>query len=164
LAIKPSHKEAGFTLVEILCVLALLGLTAGLVVLNLPKPAPVFKSEVQGVATLINLAARESVIDGKSRGLDLTTGGIDILQYDGEWVADRQFNFESVYGLDLLVEDQSIDLVKREKLKEKSELPPLIYLDATGTMTPFILEINGREESFSLSPDSRGRIVIENVL
>jgi len=67
LAIERPHKEAGFTLVEVLCVLALLGLTTGLVVLNLPKPAPAFEKEATGVTTLLNLAARESVIDGKSR-------------------------------------------------------------------------------------------------
>jgi len=89
LAVTPAHKEAGFTLVEILCVLALLGLTAGLVVLNLPKPAPAFKVEAQNLATLMNVAARQTVIDGKVRGIDLTTGRIDIFQYDGEWVADE---------------------------------------------------------------------------
>jgi len=73
LAVKRAHKEAGFTLVEILCVLALLGLTAGLVVLNLPKPAPAFKVEAQNLATLMNVAARQSIIDGKVRGIDLTT-------------------------------------------------------------------------------------------
>lgn len=161
MAIRRAHKEAGFTLVEILCVLALLGLTAGLVVLNLPKPAPAFKTEVQSVATLLNLAARQSVIDGKSRGIDLTNGRIDILQYDGEWVVDQQRDFTNIYGLELWVEEQPIDLADREKRKEKADLPPLIYFDATGNVTPFTLELNGREESYTLSPDARGRVVVE---
>jgi type II secretion system protein H len=161
LAVKRAHKEAGFTLVEILCVLALLGLTAGLVVLNLPKPAPAFKTDVQSVVTLLNLSARQSVIDGKSRAIDLTTGRIDILYYDGEWVADHQRDFTNVYGLNLTVEDQPIDLADRDKRREKAELPPLIYFDATGNVTPFELEINGRAESYILSPDARGRIILE---
>lgn len=162
MAVKRAHKEAGFTLVEILCVLALLGLTAGLVVLNLPKPAPAFKVEAQNLATLMNVAARQSVIDGKIRGIDLTTGRIDIFQYDGEWVADKGRDLTNISGLNLIVEDQPIDLTQRNKLKEKSDLPPLIYFDATGNVTPFTLELNGREESYNLSPDARGRIILES--
>ena len=167
MAVAPSHKaekrikEAGFTLVEVLCVLALLGLTAGLVVLNLPKPAPPFRGEVQSVTTLLNLAARQSVIDGKSRGIDISTGRLDILEYDGEWVSDRQQDFQDVYNMALVVGGVEIDLKAREKKKEKSDLPPLIYFDATGNVTPFSLSLEGREESFTLAPDVRGRIVME---
>ena len=161
MAVAPLHKDAGFTLVEILCVLALLGLTAGLVVLNLPKPAPPFRTEVQSVTTLLNLAARQSIIDGKSRGIDMTAGRLDIFAYDGEWVSDRQQDFTDIYGVELTVEGAEIDLAAREKKKEKSDLPPLIYFDATGNVTPFILSLEGREESFILSPDPRGRIVME---
>lgn len=166
MAVTPFYKrsarnDAGFTLVEVLCVLALLGLTAGLVVLNLPKPAPAFRTEVQSLTTLLNLAARQSVIDGKSRGIDLSTRQISILEYDGEWVEDRQRDFSDIYGLELAVEGQEIDLSVREKKKEKTDLPPLIYFDATGNVTPFSLSLDGREESYTLSPDARGRIVME---
>ncbi len=161
MAVAAPYNEAGFTLVEILCVLALLGLTAGLVVLNLPKPAPPFRTEVQSVTTLLNLAARQSVIDGKSRGIDVSAAYLDILEYDGEWVSDRQQKFSDIYGIDLIVEGQEIDINARERKKEKTELPPLIYFDATGNVTPFNLSLEGRDESFTLSPDARGRIVME---
>ena len=156
-------KQAGFTLVEVLCVLALLGLTAGLVVLNLPKPAPPFRTEVQSVTTLLNLAARQSVIDGKSRGIDMTSGQLNILLYNGEWVPDREQDFTDIRDIQLVVEGQDIDLPNREKKKEKADLPPLIYFDATGNVTPFTLSLSGREESFTLAPDPRGRIVMEAV-
>ena len=163
MAVKHPYSEAGFTLVEVLCVLALLGLTAGLVVLNLPKPAPPFRTEVTAAASLLNLAARESVIDGKSRGVELSTSSLEILVYDGEWVSEGQRDFDHVYGLDVTVEQQPIDLAARAKKKESAEveLPPLIYFDATGNVTPFTVSISGREESFTLTPDPRGRIVME---
>ena len=154
-------KQAGFTLVEVLCVLALLGLTAGLVVLNLPKPAPPFRTDVQSLTTLLNLAARQSIIDGKSRGIDITTGQLDILQYDGEWISDRAQAFPDAYDIALFVEGAEIDLNARQKKKEKSDLAPLIYFDATGNVTSFTLSLEGREESFVLAPDARGRIVME---
>lgn len=160
MAVVTADKEAGFTLVEILCVLALLGLTAGLVVLNLPKPAPPFQQEVRGVTTVLNLAGRASIIDGKSRGVDITTGDLEVLLYDGEWISDTQHEFANLHGLSLIVEQQSIDLTARTKLKENSVLPPLIYFDATGNVTPFTLSLNGRDESFVLESDARGRITM----
>ncbi len=157
-------KEAGFTLVEILCVLALLGLTTGLVVLNLPNPAPPFKKEVTSVATLLNVAARESVIDGKSRGVDFTTGGLEISRYDGEWVAEQSHAFSHISGLNLTVEQQDIDLADRTRSKAKKDgkLPPLIYFDATGNVTSFTLSLDGRDERFTIEPDARGRIFSES--
>ena len=161
--LEPKDKEAGFTLVEILCVLALLGLTAGLVVLNLPKPAPPFEAEVTGVTTILNLAARESVIDGKSRGVDFTTSGIEILRYEGEWIPEADHAFSNISGLGLTVEQQEIDLVDRtrSKAKENEDLPPLVYFDATGNVTPFTLSFDGRDESLTLAPNARGRIILE---
>jgi len=155
---RPKWHEAGFTLVEILCVLALLGLTAGLVVLNLPKAPPPIRAEVQALVTMLNLTARESVIDGHVRGLDVQSGGVEMFRYDGEWVSEARRDFTDVFGVELKVEGQNIDLKARTKSKE--DLPPLIEFDATGNVTTFILAVSGREESFVLSPDPRGRIVI----
>lgn len=115
------------------------------------------------MTTLLNLAAHQSVIDGKSRGIDLTTSQLNILEYDGEWRVEHQQDFTDIYGMNLAVEGQPIDLTDREKKKEKTDLPPLIYFDATGNVTPFTLSLNGSEESFTLSPDARGRIVMEAV-
>jgi len=152
--------EAGFTLVEVLCVLALLGLTAGLVVVNLPKPAPPLKAEMQQVTGLLNLAVRQSVIDGKSRGLDVGRNQLEIFEYDGEWILEHQHDLD-VSGIDLVVEGQNIDLRLRDKKKETAELSPLVYFDAVGNVTPFRLSIEGDEESYHLEPDERGRLALE---
>ena len=168
MAVTAKHSEAGFTLVEILCVLALLGLTAGLVVLNLPKPSPPFKAEITGAASLLNLAARESVIDGKTRGVDFTASSLEILKYDGEWVSEFQQDFTYVSGLEVMVDQSDIDLADRAKKKAKAAarddaetLPPLIYFDATGNVTPFIISVRGNDERFTIEPDMRGRIILE---
>ena len=170
MAVTSANSEAGFTLVEILCVLALLGLTAGLVVLNLPKPPPPFKTEITSATSLLNLVARESVIDGKTRGLEISSSGLEILTYDGQWVSEGQRNFEHVFGLELLVEQQPIDLTERQRKKEKADddksetaLTPLIYFDATGNVTPFTISVRGEGETFSLAPNPRGRIIMESV-
>jgi len=157
LAVSCPHKEAGFTLVEVLCVLALLGLTAGLVILNLPKPEPSFQTEVKALTTTLNLAARQSVIDGKTRGLDMDREGIEVFVYDGAWVSEKRGDFVGVYGLELDIEGQTIDFNDRAKSKKK--LPPFIHFDATGTITPFELSLLGNDQAYEISPDPRGQII-----
>lgn len=169
MAVKTAKQDSGFTLVEVLCVLALLGLTAGLVVLNLPRPTPPLKTEVLGAATLLNLAARQSVIDGKSRGVDFTTEGLEIYRYDGDWVSEEKREFSYISRINISIENQEVDLVGRTKKKEQSEdseeddIAPLIHFDATGNVTLFKLSLDGIEESFTLIPDPRGRVVIESL-
>lgn len=158
---KQKNKEAGFTLVEVLCVLALLGLTAGLVVLNLPKPAPPIEAEMQKLTGLLNLAVRQSVIDGKSRGVDVTQTQLEIYGYDGEWTLEHQQEFVDVNELELTVDGQEVNLKSRDRRKEKEALPPLIYFDAVGNVTPFLLSLEGEQQSYSLAPDERGRVVLE---
>ena len=155
--------EAGFTLIEVLCVVALLGLTAGLVVVNLPQPDPKFRTEVQGVTTVLNVAARQSIIDGKTRGFEINATQLDVLKYDGEWTADHQSIFTDVSGLNLSVENQEIDLRVRERNKRRADLPPLVHFDATGNVTPFTLSLSGDDESFTIEPDEHGRIVMKAI-
>ena len=167
MAIKPRHNEAGFTLVEILCVLALLGLTAGLVVLNLPKGEDPFEMRLEKLATQINIAQRDSTIDGKMRGLEVQAEGFDLLQYAGEWEVLRGSDWGDAYKVNLKVENEVIDFKDRAKLlaKNKDVIPvPLIRFDPTEGVTDFELEIQGPERRFILAPDLRGRIKVEPVL
>ena len=166
MAIAPKHKqpkhshtrqsEAGFTLVEVLCVVALLGLTTGLVALNLPRPAPSAQVEMQAVVTTFNLASRNSVIDGKARAFDVNSAGLELFQYDGEWVSETTRDFNNVSKIVLEVEGERIDL--RERERSKKDLPPLIHLDATGNVTPFTLSVSGRDLDFVLAPNIRGKV------
>ena len=85
MAIKAKQNEAGFTLVEILCVLAVLGLTAGLIVLNLPQGEDPFDDRIQTFAAQFNIIQQDSYIDGKTRGLEINTDGFELLQYSEDW-------------------------------------------------------------------------------
>ncbi len=152
-------KEAGFTLVEVLCVLALLGLTAGLVVLNLPKPPSPMQVEVRTLAATLNLAARESVIDGKVRGVELNASGVEFFRYEGEWISETSRDFLDILSVRLDIEGQEIDL--KARASSTKELVPLIHLDATGNVTPFTISLSGRDQNFLVSPDMRGKINVE---
>lgn len=111
------------------------------------------------LATTLNLAARESVIDGKTRAIGVNVGGIELFIYDGEWVSETRRDFSDAARIELDVDDQRVDLKARSK--SKIDLPPLIQFDATGNVTPFVLSLSGEGGSFVLSPNLRGRITVE---
>lgn len=162
---KSPLNDAGFTLVEILCVLAVLGLTAGLVVLNLPRGEDPFKAEVQTFATHLNIAARDSAIDGRIRGIEINETGYDLLEYSGEWRDISSTEWNDVFDVQLSIEDQVIDFNDRAKVlasAEKGEkTAPLIHLDPTGGVTLFTLELEGRDLTYQLTTDLRGRVIAE---
>lgn len=167
MAVKPAHKEAGFTLVEILCVLAVLGLTAGLVVLNLPRAEDPFKTEVQTFATQLNIAMRDSAIDGRVRGVEVNEGGYALLEYSGDWAQITSTEWQDVFKVQLSIEDQRIDFKDRAKVlagQTDTIAAPLIYLDPTGGVTAFELEMEGRETSYRLTTNLRGRVSVEPIL
>lgn len=164
MAVAKAHKEAGFTLVEILCVLAVLGLTAGLVVLNLPRAEDSFKSEVQSFAAQLNIATRESMIDGRVRGVEINETGYSLLEYSGEWNQLTAAEWRDAFKVELSIEDQKIDFKDRAKViasQPDAVSAPLILLDPTGGLTSFELELEGRETRYRLIPDLRGRVTVE---
>lgn len=68
-------KEAGFTLVEMMVVLALIGLAAAAVVLTLPPPGGNALDEATRFAARVAALRDRSVIEGRTHGLWVTASG-----------------------------------------------------------------------------------------
>jgi general secretion pathway protein H len=80
----------GFTLVELLVVLVILGSLVGLAVLStgIAGPSRELKNEAERLAGLISLLAEEAVLDNQEYGLYLQPGGYQVLRFDegtGRW-------------------------------------------------------------------------------
>ncbi|MEK8090184.1 type II secretion system minor pseudopilin GspH [Thermithiobacillus plumbiphilus] len=70
------YRQRGFTLIEILVVLVLIGITLGLVGINLmPDQRRELGEEAQRLALLIEQAQEEAVLSGNTLGFELSANG-----------------------------------------------------------------------------------------
>ena len=158
MAVVTAHNDDGFTLVEVLCVLVILGLATGLVVLNLPTRAPAIETQLKQVSATLNIAARDSQIDGQVRGVDITPDGYELFNYTADWTGQGQQEWSDMRRVKLDVDGIDIDFEARE---EADVITPLIVFDPTEGVTPFVLELQSRDGEFILASDDRGQIILQ---
>lgn len=91
-------RRAGFTLVELLMVVAILGLAAGAVVLAVPDPRPAVGAEAERFAARLSRARDEAVLSNRPVAVEVTAAGYDFTTFDGRaWtpLSDGPFGAEA---------------------------------------------------------------------
>jgi len=165
----------GFTLVEILVVMVIVGLMAGMAVLAIGgDPHQQLKQEAQRIRSVLQLAADEALIQGQEYGLKLASEGYQMVQFNEElaqWTEATQEAFAAYQlpndiTLSLQSEGSKIDLTTLNKSEEEKqnkkqqELKPALLLLSSGEMTPFTLQLHSAdaEHQIQLSSDGLGNI------
>ena len=144
--------EAGFSLVELLAVLAVLALVSGLVVVNLPRPGDTPQDAVRELAADLNTTIRQSLYDGQTRALAVSEDEWELRRFaDGKWATDLAGELRPPVRLS--VEDVPVELTE--------ELQPLILFEPSGFATPFVLEAGRRADRFVLAGDTTGELSVE---
>jgi len=78
--------RAGFTLVELLMVVAIIGLAAGAVVLSVPDPRPSVAAEAERFAARLTRAREESILTNRPVAVEATAAGYGFSVFDGaDW-------------------------------------------------------------------------------
>lgn len=154
--------ERGFTLLEVLVTLALIGILTGVAVLSvsgLSSPGSRLDSETRRLAVRIEHHRDEAVLLGETRGLLLAPDRYHLLRRssDGEWrILDDGHILPEGFQLGLRVDDRSVTL------EFEAEPPPQILLTATGELSPFRIELRGPEDTVHrLSADLLGGVTRE---
>ena len=76
-------RREGFTLVELLVVIAVIGVAATAVVLSAPDPRPSISVEAERFAARLALARDEAVLTNRTVGVRLVSDGYRFETYDG---------------------------------------------------------------------------------
>ena len=150
LAMRARPIPKGFTLIEILVVLLIVTILAGVTIARLPAFAQNadFEAETRRLQLLFTMARQESILDSTEFGFRLTDNGYQFLKYDDgsqSWEeAERPFQERSLADeLKLVIEAESDGFSLMGK-----NLPPVLIL-SSGENTPFRLILQSRLERTS---------------
>jgi general secretion pathway protein H len=142
---RPLAINGGFSLIELLVVLLLIGiiLTMATLAIRPGLGAADGDDESARLAALLQLAREQAVLQGDEHGLELSSGGYQLLMLrDRAWepLTDpvwRPRILPPELRLRLTVEGRAVDL------PDTAEGEPQLLLFSSGEMTPFTLEIEG---------------------
>ncbi len=129
-----SRQESGFTLIELMVVIVILGSLVGLVVFSMGSSSSSreIRDEAQRLATLISLMADEAVLDSREYGLLIRQDGYRVMHYDE---ADARW---------------------RDAGDSKAHHPPewmRLELELDGTPLKLVAPVKGEDDPAGLSDD-----------
>jgi len=145
-----SRKEAGFTLIEVLCVLVMIGLLSGVVVMNMPSKKSPTQTEAETLVKRINGLIQDGLISGEIRALGVSETSYAFYQYDGS-------NFEVLVQKSWQDDTKPALSINNNRIPLPEDLSAQIIFEPTGINTEFRLNLSGRDDSFDIISSGNGR-------
>jgi general secretion pathway protein H len=172
---RSGKSAAGFTLIEVLVIVIIIGIVSAAVLLSFGVLGDdrALQQQARRFASLVDLAADESLMQGRDYGVEFTRSGYRFLEYDplsAQWqviIGDEIFRprqLDEGLDLELVLEDRSISLGERfaeavtdgeeeEDEKRADDFAPHVLIMSSGEVTPFNLYI--------LRPADRSELHVE---
>lgn len=145
--------ERGMTLVEVMVVVFIIGLTSSLVILTMPQRTDPAELVADNFARDVRQLADRAILTGRMQGIDLNDEGYLFVQWDGvEWAR---------------LQDRGIDRAEQVQMRvigspeDATVKQPNLVFDPTGVNDPVQVEISVGANQFLLLVDANGEVVRE---
>lgn len=161
-------RERGFTLIEVLVVVTIVAIISAVVLLssNLVADDREVRQEVRRMASLVELAADEALLQGREFGLEFRRQGYRFVEYDP--VSDRWYevagdellrprSLPEPLHFELFIEDRRVQLpvehariggAQSRTTSRDAEYAPHTLIMSSGQLSPFSVEVvEGNERS-----------------
>ena len=144
-------KETGFTLVEILCVLVVIGLMSSVVILSMPQPKSGLDKQAARLTGELNALVQDGLISGRVTAAGFSKDGYSLYAFeDSEWNERVSREWGEDYRLGLSRASKRLDMPKTTE--------PIIVFQPTGLSTPFEFTLSDSETKYALKTAGDGRI------
>ena len=154
------RQAKGFTLLELLIVLVILGITISFTVLSfgLKNPQDELKEHGQRIAALMQLASEESILLGAELAMQFNNNGYLFLNLkDDNWL---EIENDQIFRQRDLPEHIQIDVSVEGVTGSDSDIKQRVYFFSSGEASPFTLTLSSRDAdaSYKVTGDSQAAI------
>jgi general secretion pathway protein H len=159
------HAERGFTLLELLAVIVIIGIIVSFANLSIGQnTSRIVQDEAERLHGLIQLAGEEAVLQGRELAVEFDRHRYQFIELGNEgWQAveeDQMFRkreLPEAVELELMLEGAEASFADKKKL-------PKIYILSSGELTPFEMTLKTDEgEAYSLSGQFNGKLALKRV-
>ena len=143
-----AERRAGFTLVELMVVVTIIGLMSGLVVLSLPDSRPSLSMEAERFGARLLRAREEAVMSGRGVEVAVTPQGYDFTQSRS---GERRPLTDGPFGPERWEPDTEVS--GGEESRRSS-----VAFDPTGSADPVEFALQRKGERTRVTVDSAGEV------
>jgi general secretion pathway protein H len=163
----PVRVSTGFTMIEVLVVILIIGIIINFAVISLDvhNPTDELRTEARRLTSLIELAAEEATLRSELIGVKIDKHGYDFLTLqDKSWEPIE----DTVFRSRTLADDMHLELLSERPAHEDAEdasKQPGIVLLMSGEMTPFELKVSSdlTDDFFRISGAETGALAFDHV-
>jgi len=162
---KPACNARGFTLVETLVVVLIMGLLAGAVVFTAPGAGGRLRDDARKLAARTTLIGQESIVSGLPTGMKLTHEGYAFFRMESgiweEMTGEKTFLRHSwPQGVVVQVGQVENQVTQAPTAATPAPEAPNVIFDPTGISTPFVVSLSVGEETYVVSKNEKGDVIV----